>query len=357
MRIDWDNVKRVLVVRLRSIGDTVLSTPSLIALRRFLPNAEIDILLEDWVAPVLDGFDAVDRIVIAGTTARTRITTSRELRRRKYDVAFNLHGGTTATFLTLASGARHRVGYAAYRYSALYNHRLASSSDFWGREKTHSAEQQLAMLGQVGVPVDDKPRSRLCVTPEAAASLAKKLASLNFDPEENYAVIHPIAAFDSKRWALANFAEVIRFINESGFRCIAVGSPGDEAELGRLRALCDSPLCATGDINLPETTALLSKAALFVGNDSGNAHMAAAVNTPSVVIYGSSNRHHWYPWTDAPAEMVFHELPCQPCAGYRCEVFDEPKCILSVRPEQVVAAVKKLLAEKRKGEQPAPAFP
>ena len=92
--IEWSSVKRVLVVRLRSIGDTVLTTPSLIALKEFLPHAEIDILLEDWVAPVLDGFDAVDNVITVGKSAAARLQTAWELRRRDYDLAFNLHGGT-----------------------------------------------------------------------------------------------------------------------------------------------------------------------------------------------------------------------------------------------------------------------
>ena len=94
--IDWSTVERVLVVKLRSIGDTVLATPSLIALRRFLPKAQIDILLEDWVAPLLEGFDVIDNVISIGKGTGERIWTARELRASKYDVAFNLHGGTTA---------------------------------------------------------------------------------------------------------------------------------------------------------------------------------------------------------------------------------------------------------------------
>src|SRR5438045_3140754 len=113
--IDWGQVKRVLVIKLRSIGDTVLSTPSLIALKRFVPNAQIDILLEDWVAPLLVGSDVVDHVLTVGDGFGSRLITGRELRRRRYDVVFNQHGGTTATFLTFASGARHRVGYSHYQ--------------------------------------------------------------------------------------------------------------------------------------------------------------------------------------------------------------------------------------------------
>src|SRR6478672_7904660 len=147
--IDWASVERVLIVKLRSIGDTVLATPSLIALRRFLPKAQIDILLEDWVAPVLEGFEGVDNVISIGKGMAERVRVARELRRERYDVAFNLHGGTTATFLTRASGARHRVGLENYQYSFLYNHLLSSPADFWGRAEMHSAEQQLALLGSV----------------------------------------------------------------------------------------------------------------------------------------------------------------------------------------------------------------
>src|SRR5947208_9969329 len=96
-RWNWAKIQRVLVVRLRSIGDTVLTTPSLFALRRFLPNAQIDILLEDWVAPVLEGSDLVDRVITIPREKSARARIAHELRLTRYDVVYNLHGGTTAT--------------------------------------------------------------------------------------------------------------------------------------------------------------------------------------------------------------------------------------------------------------------
>ena len=104
------------------------------------------------------------------------------------------------------------------------------------------------------------------------------------------------------------------------------------------------PVTTFDDLSLPEITALASRAKLFVGNDSGMAHIAAAVNTPSVVIFGSSNRDHWRPWTDAPNEIVFKEFACQPCPGYTCEVYGEPRCILSVAPAKVIAAIESVMA-------------
>ncbi len=345
-----------MVVRLRSIGDTVLATPSLIALRRFLPDTQIDILLEDWVAPLLDGFDGVDNVISVGKGTLSRFATLLRLRREKYDVAFNLHGGTTSTFFTVASGARHRVGYEEYRYSFLYNHAYSSSADFWGREKTHSAEQQLALLGFAGVPVEDKPRSELAVSPDAARSLAGKFAqkATRFEEFGRFALIHPAAAFVTKQWATENFAQTAAFLAKKGLRSVAVAARHESGVLDKLSAL--APLITFDDLSLPEITALASKAAIFIGNDSGIAHIAAAMNTPTVVIFGSSNRDHWRPWTDAPNEIVFDEFHCQPCAGYECKEFGEPRCILGVKPGQVEAAIEKVLAEKRKGERPAPAI-
>ncbi len=346
--IDWQNVKRVLIVKLRSIGDTVLVTPSLIALKRFLPDAQIDILLEDWVAPILNGFDAVDNILTVGKGAVARLKTANQIRKNKYDVVFNMHGGTTSTFFLRASGARHRVGYANYQYSFLYNHLLSSPSDFLQKENTHSAEIQLALLGFVGVPVNDAPRSRLAVTQESAASLAEKLDAIGFDAETPFAVIHPLAAFDSKRWAKENFAACIEYLWERGIKSIAVGSKNEKEALDEIKALCCVPFWVSEKIDLPETTALLSKASLFVGNDSGIAHIAAAMQIPTVVVFGSMNRNHWRPWTDAPNEIVFEDLPCQPCPGYTCEVFGEPKCILSVKPESVFEAIDRVIVSSKK---------
>jgi len=342
MSIDWPSVKRVLVVRLRSIGDTVLATPSLIALKRFLPEAQIDILLEDWVAPVLEEFDSLDDVLIAGRSTPERLRTVRELRKRKYDVVFNLHGGTTSTFLTFASGARHRVGYREYRYSSRYTDLLSSSADFWGREKTHSAEQQLALLGFVGVPVEDRPKSRLAVTSAALERVSTTCGSGWLD-STYFALLHPTTAFFTKQWATENFARTSEFLADKGIATVAVASKKEVATLNELVTESKAPIIAFDDLSLPEITALASRARLFVGNDSGIAHIAAAVNTPSVVIFGSSNRDHWYPWTDSPNEIVFEPLPCQPCPGYECAVFGDPKCILSIQPEKVFAAIDRVL--------------
>ena len=343
MKIDWTKVRRVLVVRLRSIGDTVLATPSLIALKRFLPEAQIDVLLEDWVAPVLVGFDAIDNVItFKKNDLKSRLQSARQIRRNKYDVAFNLHGGTTATFFVRASGAKHRVGYKNYQYSFLYNHLLASSADFWQREKTHSAEQQLALLGFVGVPVSDRPKSRLVVTEQEAEEADLFLHIYGVDYEE-IALIHPATAFDTKQWSAENFAKVIDYLASRNIFSIVVASPKEEHIVNEINKKTSAFFHGFTHLTLPEIKALASRAKIFVGNDSGIAHIAAAVETPSVVVFGSSNTNHWRPWTNAPNEIVFEKMPCQPCAGYFCNEFGEPECIKRVSVENVIQAIERII--------------
>jgi len=344
-RWDWTTVRKLLVIRLRSIGDTVLTTPSLFALRRFLPQVKIDILLEDWVAPVLDGSPLVDRVISIprhSHAARARI--ARELHRTGYEVVYNLHGGTTATFLARASGATHRVGYAHYQYARLYNHVAPSPQEIWSRPTLHSAEQQLALIGWTGVPVSDRPATQLAVTEKAARSVAAKLAAQKID-REPLALIHPAAAFETKQWPTENFARVIDEVAARGLQPVVIVAPKEKQVLDSVVQQSSAHVIGFDDFSLPEVTALAARARLFVGNDSGIAHMAAAVNTPCVVVFGSSNVAHWRPWTTNQHEVVREEMKCQPCHGYFCAEFETPQCILRIPVERVLAAIDRLTRE------------
>lgn len=348
-RWDWSAVKRVLVIRLRSIGDTVLTTPSLLALRRFLPPAQIDVLLEDWVAPVFDGLDLIDRVITipkASTTARARV--ARELRAARYHVVYNLHGGTTATFLTRATGARHRVGFENYQYARLHNHVAPSPLKIWDKPALHSVEQQLALIGWTGVPVSDRPATRLAVTETALRSAETKLREAGFDGFEGgqpFALIHPTASFDTKRWATENFARVAEDLAARNLTPLVAVAPDEGQFADALASQASVPMVRLKNLSLPEVTAVASRARLFVGNDSGIAHIAAAAGAPCVVVFGSSNRNHWRPWTTRANEVVFEELPCQPCHGYFCAEFEKPECILRVPVARVISAIDRVIMQ------------
>ena len=342
-RWDWQTARKILLVRLRSIGDTVLATPSAFALKRFLPHAEVDILVEDWVAPLLNNHPHIDNVIVlerGGVMTRARV--ARELRSANYDVVYNLHGGTTATFLTRATGAPHRVGFETYQYAQLHTHKAPSPLLLWEQQKAHSVEQQLALLGWTGVPVTDRPPTSLGIDAHAAGAINRRLAAAGLD-DRKIALIHPAAAFATKQWATENFARVCDFLAERGFARVALVAPPESAVLENLLKELSTPILSFNDLSLPEVTALAARSQLFVGNDSGIAHIAAAVGTPSVVIFGSSNIAHWHPWNRAAAEVVFEEMPCQPCHGYFCEKFAQPECILRVPVPRVFAAIERVL--------------
>lgn len=341
---DWASVRQVLVIRLRSIGDTVLATPSLAALRRHAPQAKLHILLEDWVAPLLESSPLVDRVIAIprhSKTARARL--ARDLYRSKYDVVYNLHGGTTATFLARASGAPHRVGFGHYQYARLHNHVAPSPQEIWQRPSLHSVEQQLALIGWTGVPVTDGPPTSLEAGESASNSLANKLSAAGLAPAQPFALIHPAAALETKQWATENFARVVDAVAARGLTPVAVVSATEKLVLESLTRQCATSLVAFDNLSLPEVTALAARAQLFVGNDSGIAHIAAATGTPCVVVFGSSNVAHWRPWTNGPSEVVREEMTCQPCHGYFCAEFDQPECIRRVPLERVLGAIDRIL--------------
>jgi lipopolysaccharide heptosyltransferase II len=345
-RWNWREVRKVLLVRLRSIGDTVLATPSLLALKRFLPQAQIDILLEDWVAPVLSGFTGVDNVItIERNSLLSRATVAAKLRSGRYDVVYNLHGGSTATLLTRASGARHRVGYTSYQYARLHNHLSPSPLLLWGREKTHSVEQQLALLGWTGVPVSDRPPTQLGLTEEASDRVRRRLTAAGLNEQASFSLIHPATAFATKQWATDKYARIVEELAARNIPSVVLVAPSETEISNELERVSNVQFVAFSDLSLPEVTSLASFATIFIGNDSGIAHIAAAVGTPSVVIFGSSNRAHWQPWAKAAAEVVYEEMPCQPCHGYFCEQFDQPECIIRVPVERVVAAIDRVLSK------------
>ena len=341
---DWSSVRRVLVIRLRSIGDAVLSTPSLRALRRFVPHAQIHFLLEDWIVPLFCGSDLFDELISMaphGNAARARV--ARELRRREYDVVYNLHGGTTATFLTRATGAKHRVGFSHYQYARLHNHLAPPPAEIWKRAPLHSAEQQLALVGWTGVPVTDRPATEVPIRESSVRSITSKLEKIRIEPQQPLALIHPAASLATKQWATENFARVAESVSARGLRPVVIVQRSERPVLDLLNRESSVPIAGLDDLSLPEVTALAARARLFVGNDSGIAHIAAAAGAPCVVVFGSSNVAHWRPWTTALNEVVREELPCQPCHGYFCAEFDEPECIKRVPAQRVIAAVDRLL--------------
>lgn len=312
---DWPAVRSVLLIRLRSIGDTVLMTPCLDALKAWRPDIEIAAVTEPLAAPVLEDHPMIDRLFVTGKSLAARTRLIRELRRARYDVAFNLHGGTTATTLVRLAGAKWTVGYKGYRHSQRLDLRAPDPDVILGRESLHSVEQQLALLHWAGVPWPAaRPRLRLTISSDAERGVREKLDAAcraqandarNSDEirQGRFAIIAPAAAFESKRWNEAGFIEVAAHLRERWrLASVVVAGPGQE-ELAATVAKRTGAVQLCG-LTLKELMALINRSRAFIGNDSGPMHIAAAFSRPLVAVFGSSNAEVWHPWTDSPYRII-----------------------------------------------------
>ena len=304
--LDWSLVRKALLVRLRSIGDTVLMTASLGALKSWRPDIEVAVLSEPLAAPVLDAHPFVDNLIIADKSLASRARLVSRLRREKFDIAFNMHGGTTATLIAALAGAKHTFGYRGHRQSWMLGSRAPSPDVILGRARVHSVEQQLALLHWAGVPWPERrPQLDLAVSPEAGARVYDKLARVGLTERAAFACVSPAAALESKRWEAAGFAAVADHLRERwNLRSVIIAGPGQEHVASEVAAATRAGARVLTGLSLKEMIALIGLAQVFVGNDSGPMHIAAALKRPVVAVFGSSNADVWHPWTDSAYRVV-----------------------------------------------------
>lgn len=335
---DWSIVRKALLVRLRSIGDTVLMTASLRALKSWRPDVEITVLSEPLAAPVLEAHPLVDKLIIAEKSLASRARLVSLLRRERFDVAFNMHGGTTATMIAALAGAKQTVGYRGYRHSWMLGLRAPSPDVILGRERLHSVEQQLALLHWAGMPWPaERPRLNLSVCAGAEARLHDRLEEIGVTERAAFAVVSPAAAMETKRWGADGFAAVADHLNEHwGLQSVIIAGPGQEHIARDVAAAARAKARVLTALSLKELIALIGLSQIFVGNDSGPMHIAAALERPLVAIFGSSNTDVWHPWTDAPYRVIGDQGPG---AGGR----EDRDTIRSIQANRVIAAVDEVL--------------
>jgi lipopolysaccharide heptosyltransferase II len=332
-------------VRLRSLGDSILTLPLVEALAEQRPDLELDVLVETPFAPVFAGHPAVSSTLRLrprdGGEGWSRLRAVREIRRRRYPAVLNLHGGSTSLLLTLASGAPLRIGQESFRHPWAYNVRIPPASSVWQRSGIHTVEHQLTLLRWLGMEVPAERRPRLPVSAGARGRVRERLRQSGLEPG-GYFLIQPTATLATKQWPEERFASLAdRLAAESGSPIVFTAARRDAAVLRAIEARAALAHHYWSDLDLEELFALVEGCQLFVGNDSGPTHAAAALGRPIVVVWGSSSHAAWRPWgTDY--EMVRSELPCMPCAGYRCEAFGEPRCILDIEVERVMQACRAL---------------
>ena len=281
------------MIRLRSMGDCVLTTPALEILKQARPDMAVAVVVENRFAPVFEHNSDVQRILAPGAAT---------LRQWKPDLAINLHGGPSSAALTAVSGAKLRAGFAHFRFRFLYNVRIPKAQEILEVCRTvHTAEHLASAMFYLGAPRVPVPRAKLAAEPA---------------PERPpYAVIHPMATAPGKSWPAEKFLRVAERLRSSlHLQSVFIGGPQEDlSPFAPYEVVCGAPLA--------HIKSLLRTASIFIGNDSGPAHMAAAFGIPVVVVFGPSDAAVWSPWQT-------------PCA-----VLQSAGGIASVSVDEVMAAV------------------
>ena len=351
---------KILLVRLRLIGDVVFTTPAIRAIRRRFPDCHLAYLVEPEAEPVVAHNEHLDEVIVAARPegiARliADLSLARRLRRARYDVAIDFHGGPRASLLTLATGAPMRIGYTVPGRSWSYTHRIPRSRELRPR---HSVVNQWDLLGPLGIgapdPVSDP--TEMPEAPDAGARVAARLAADGCGEGDELIVLHVSAGNPFRRWPAASFADLVaRLASTGGPWWVAVTSgPSDvqaAASVGRDARARVGPQVArrvihAGDFGLHELRALIGRAALFIGGDSGPMHIAGTTRTPIVALYGPTVPARSAPWRDPAlvAEAVeLKDMACRPCDQREC-VTNDFRCLAAISVDAVHEAAERALA-------------
>jgi heptosyltransferase-3 len=344
---------RIVLVRLRSIGDVILLTPSLQMLKEWRPDLRVTVVVESRFHELLEGNPDIEDLVEPGSGSgaakiAARWRAIRALRQRDFALCVNLHGGPTGTLLTRAGGARLKVGFDYYRARGVYDILVPDTRKILGRNQIHTAEHQAAIFFHLGMPRREIPRARIFVKTSSRVWWKEKRASLGVAEGSPYAIVHPTALYATKQWAPEHFARLGTFLaEETGLTPVYSCGPGESEVLDAIQRVGNARIMRLEGASLSQFAAAIEDARVFVGNDTGPAHMAAALERPEVVIFGSSSSVIWGPWpreaSSPRARIVQNSYSCNPCPGDRCYQFERPECILSVTFEQVRSAVEAVL--------------
>ncbi|MDD2273221.1 MAG: lipopolysaccharide heptosyltransferase II [Desulfuromonadaceae bacterium] len=350
--------KKILVLRYRFIGDTILTVPFLRNLRLAEPDAYIAWVVAPGTAAVVDGIPYVDELIFwdpvtihadsTGThkTFGDKVTFIRELRARHFDKVYVLKRSFGSALIGYLTGARKRIGFATEGRSFL----LTTAVPY--RHDQHEVQNFLDVLRADGVPVvDDYLEAWL--SNEERRFAEHYFHGAGVAPEELVIGIHPFAANPVRAWHLDNFIELARQLQERyAARILFFGGPRDTEALPEIRAnLTQPPLEAVGTTSLRQSMALLSRCNLLVCNDSGIMHLAASMKVPLVALFGPQSPVKFGPWGEN-SHIVYSAFPCSPCKQkffQECEPSERgrPQCMETIPVEQVMEAALPFISNKR----------
>ena len=343
--------QRILVLESHLIGDVVLLTPLLRALAGRFPEAEITLLANAWAGELLAECPWITRLRVlrypwatfdySPSSLGTMLREARRLRRERFDLALDSRGDMRNNFLLWLIGARRRLGFAI---GAL--HRASGGAHFLTDvapppdDRTHLAEVRFAVLHSLGI--DEAPGPVELPVQSAAAKWAGDFLHRSGLAGARTIAVHPGASLQMKRWPVSRVAEFVGRVRREGFAPLLVGGPDEGPLLAAVREQVSVEL-VTLRTSLPRLVALLREVRALVCMDSGPGHLAAAVGTPVVALFGPTPAEGTRPYTDRSRAVVAEGFDCGPCVARGHCLHGEKGCMSSLTADAVWEALCGLL--------------
>ncbi|MFW6159985.1 MAG: glycosyltransferase family 9 protein [Acidobacteriota bacterium] len=330
--------KKILLIRLRRIGDILMTTPAVTALKDHFPESRLFYIVEEPYRELVEGNPYLDEVIIlpAGQSRQEFLALARKIRKSRFDAVVDFHGGPRTALLTLFSGAKKKIGYRVKYKNFIYHHKISRGSPAY---PVHSVENHLNLVRTLGVPFELRPP---LIMPEAKGEERNKVESLieiNKLKDFNLIVFHISAGNSFRHWGEENIIHLLSMLKKhKELRVILVGSKEDQSASNFI--LKKSPQVAvnfTGLLNLRELRYLIQKASFFIGPDSGPMHIAATTDTPIIAYFGPTLPAHFSPWMK-DAVILQKELNCRPCRQRKC-IHGDFRCIRTIFPQDVYQAI------------------
>ncbi len=353
--VDFNQVKRVLIIKLRHHGDVLITSPMFTVLKDQFPHLEVDALVYRDTAqmlehhPHLNELFTIDRqwkkLGIKGQI-REEWGLIKRLKSRQYDVIFHMTDHWRG--LTLVKLLRPQVSVTQihpmrpgkfWKKSFTYNYPV-------NFKKRHMVEKHLDAFRRLGVYPSDECKRMIAIPGEEAESRVQAILSENQLQSGQYIHIHPTSRWLFKSWDVDKMAELINQLQSKGYPLVVTAAP-DSAEMRMMEAILAQVkkpvvnLC--GQINLKELIALIGHARLLIGVDSVPMHIASATNTPCVAFFGPSNELEWSPWMNRHI-ILSSNHSCRPCDLAGCGDGRRSECLSSITVERALSAVESLLS-------------
>lgn len=354
---DLSSVKKVLVIKLRHLGDVLLSTPVFGALKKALPDAQIDGYVWKEAAPMLSGNPATSQVVAHQREwkklpliqkLRKEMRLLRWIREQNYDLVINLTEGDRGAIATCISGAKIRVGIDPGKEGFLFKRKVYTHLVKPCLTPRHAVERDLDALRRIGIFPKPEEKGLYFHIPGQARTSALAILDSYGLKRGGYALIHGVSRWLFKCPPPSLWQEVIQLLK---IPVILTGGPG-EAERSYVEEIAAGEgraINLAGKTNLKELGALMDMAQGVLTVDSVPLHMASALQAPVVVLFGPTSEVKWGPWMHPYSQVIAEGLPCRPCLMDGCGGSKRSECLFALSPEKIAQAFHE--AVHKKGEQ------